>query len=72
MGITAERLGKFGLVDEIVKEPLGGAHRDPQAMADDLKAAILRHLREVEQLPEEQLLAKRYERQRAHGVFRAV
>ena len=72
MGITAERLGKLGLVDEIVKEPLGGAHRDPQVMADDLKAAILRHLREVEQLPEEQLLAKRYERQRAQGVFRAV
>ena len=72
MGITADRLGKLGLVDEIVKEPLGGAHRDPQAMADNLKAAILRHLREVEQLPEEQLLAKRYERQRAQGVFRAV
>src|SRR5512139_1954435 len=72
MGITADRLGKLGLVDEIVKEPLGGAHRDPQVMAEDLKAAILRHLREVEQLPEEQLLAKRYERQRAQGVFRAV
>src|SRR5512139_1261078 len=72
MGITAERLDKFGLVDEILKEPLGGAHRDPAMMAEDLKAAILRHLREVEQLTEEQLLAKRYERQRAQGVFRAV
>jgi len=59
-------------VDEIVKEPLGGAHRDPQMMAGNLKAAILRHLREVEQLPEEQLLAKRYERLRAQGVYRAV
>jgi len=72
MGITAERLGKLGLVDEIVKEPLGGAHREPRAMTADLKEAILRHLREVEQLPEEQLLAKRYERLRAQGVFRAV
>jgi len=72
MGITAERLDKFGLVDEIVKEPLGGAHRDPQVMAGNLKAAILRHLREVEQLPEEQLLVKRYERLRAQGVYRAV
>jgi len=41
-------------------------------MADDLKAAILRHLREVEQWPEEQLLEKRYERLRAQGVYRAV
>jgi len=72
MGITAERLDKFGLVDEIVREPLGGAHRDPQAMAEDLKAAILRHLRDVEQLPEEQLLQKRYERLRSQGVYRAV
>jgi acetyl-CoA carboxylase carboxyl transferase subunit alpha len=72
MGITAELLDKFGLVDEIVKEPLGGAHREPQVMADDLKAAILRHLREVEQLPEEQLLAKRYERLRGQGIYRAA
>ena len=72
MGITAERLDKFGLVDEIVREPLGGAHRDPQSMAEDLKAAILRHLRDVEQLPEEHLLQKRYERLRSQGVYRAV
>jgi acetyl-CoA carboxylase carboxyl transferase subunit alpha len=71
MGITAERIARFGLVDEIVKEPLGGAHRDPQAMADDLKAAILRHLREVEQWPEEQLLERRHARLRAQGVYRA-
>jgi acetyl-CoA carboxylase carboxyl transferase subunit alpha len=72
MGITAERLGKLGLVDEIVKEPLGGAHRDPQAMAESLKAAILRHLREVEQLPEEQLLERRYQRLRGQGVYRTA
>jgi acetyl-CoA carboxylase carboxyl transferase subunit alpha len=71
MGITAERIARFGLVDEIVKEPLGGAHRDPQVMADDLKAAILRHLREVEQWPEEQLLERRHARLRGQGVYRA-
>ena len=60
MGITAERLDKLGLVDEILREPLGGAHRDPQAMADSLKAALLRHLDEVAQLPEDTLLAQRY------------
>jgi acetyl-CoA carboxylase carboxyl transferase subunit alpha len=72
MGITAERLGKLGLVDEIGKEPLGGAHRDPQAMADGLKAAILRHLLEVEQWPEEQLLERRYQRLRGQGVYRTA
>jgi acetyl-CoA carboxylase carboxyl transferase subunit alpha len=71
MGITAERIARFGLVDEIVKEPLGGAHRDPQAMSDDLKSAILRHLREVEQWPEEQLLERRHARLRSQGVYRA-
>jgi acetyl-CoA carboxylase carboxyl transferase subunit alpha len=70
MGITAERIAKFGLVDEIVREPLGGAHRDPQVMADDLKGAILRHLREVEQWPEEQLLERRHARLRSQGVYR--
>jgi acetyl-CoA carboxylase carboxyl transferase subunit alpha len=72
MGITAERLDKLGLVDEILKEPLGGAHREPQVMADDLAAALIRHLREVDQWPEEQLLERRYARLRAQGVYRAV
>jgi acetyl-CoA carboxylase carboxyl transferase subunit alpha len=72
MGITAERLAKLGLVDEVVEEPLGGAHREPQAMAESLKQAILRHLREVEQWPEEQLLERRYARLRGQGIYRSV
>jgi acetyl-CoA carboxylase carboxyl transferase subunit alpha len=72
MAITAERLAKLGLVDEVVEEPLGGAHREPQAMADSLKQAILRHLREVEQWPEEQLLERRYARLRGQGIYRSV
>jgi acetyl-CoA carboxylase carboxyl transferase subunit alpha len=72
MGITAERLNKLGLVDEVLKEPLGGAHRDPQLMADTLKDALIRHLGEVSQWPEEELVARRYDRLRAQGVFRAT
>jgi acetyl-CoA carboxylase carboxyl transferase subunit alpha len=71
MGITAERLDKLGLVDEVLKEPLGGAHRDPQAMADSLKDALVRHLTQVASWPEEELLTRRYGRVRAQGVFRA-
>ena len=72
MGITAERLDRFGLVDEILREPLGGAHRDPEAMANSLKTALVRHLDEVAQLPEDTLLAQRYQRLRGQGVYRAA
>ena len=72
MGITAERLDKLGVVDEIIREPLGGAHRDPQAMADALKATLIRHLEAIEVLPEDELLARRYERLRGQGVYRAA
>jgi acetyl-CoA carboxylase carboxyl transferase subunit alpha len=69
MGITADRLSKLGLVDEVLKEPLGGAHRDPQAMADSLQEALLRHLGEVAAWPEEELVTRRYARLRAQGVY---
>ena len=72
MGITAERIDKLGVVDEIIKEPLGGAHRDPQVMADDLKAALLQHLEVVEALSDDELLARRYERLRNQGVYRTT
>jgi acetyl-CoA carboxylase carboxyl transferase subunit alpha len=72
MGITAERLDKLGLVDEVLKEPLGGAHRDPQAVADALQEALVRHLAEVANWPEEELLTRRYSRVRAQGVFHAT
>jgi acetyl-CoA carboxylase carboxyl transferase subunit alpha len=72
MGITAERLDKLGVVDEIVKEPLGGAHRDPQAMCEALKAALLQHLEVVEGLSDDELIARRYERLRNQGVYRTT
>lgn len=69
MGVSAERIAKLGVIDEVLKEPLGGAHRDPQAMADTLKDALLRHLGELQLLPLEQLLRNREQRLRGYGVF---
>ena len=69
MGMTADRLQKLGLVDEVLKEPLGGAHRDPQTTAETLKAAVLSKLAELEAMPVDDLLQRRYERLRGYGVF---
>ena len=69
MGITADRLRRLRLVDEIIREPLGGAHRDPQAMAESLKVSLARHLAEVEALPPGELLERRRARLRGFGVF---
>jgi acetyl-CoA carboxylase carboxyl transferase subunit alpha len=70
MGGTAERLKKLGLVDEVLKEPHGGAHRDPQAMAESVKQSMLKHLSELRNLPVTQLLDARQARLRAFGAFR--
>jgi acetyl-CoA carboxylase carboxyl transferase subunit alpha len=69
MGITAERLAEFNLVDEVLAEPLGGAHRDPPAMALTVKDAILRHLADLSRLDADQLVAQRSERLASFGVF---
>jgi len=69
MGITADRLAKQGLVDEVLREPLGGAHRDPQAVADDLKAALLRHLADLESRSTADMLELRRQRIRSYGEF---
>jgi acetyl-CoA carboxylase carboxyl transferase subunit alpha len=70
MGGTAERLKKLGLVDEVLKEPHGAAHRDPQAMAETLKQSIAKHLAELRNMPVTQLLDARQARLRSVGVFR--
>jgi acetyl-CoA carboxylase carboxyl transferase subunit alpha len=72
MGGTAERLKKLGLVDEVLKEPHGGAHRDPQAMAELVKQSMLKHLAELRSMPVTQLLDARQARLRNFGVFRDV
>ena len=63
------RLKELGLVDKIVREPLGGAHRKPKAMAIRLKAVLLNQLDELEALDEKTLLEQRYFRLRRHGAF---
>jgi acetyl-CoA carboxylase carboxyl transferase subunit alpha len=70
MGGTADRLKKLGLVDEVLKEPHGGAHRDPQAMAETLKQSMIKHLAELRNQPVTTLLDTRQARLRSFGVFR--
>jgi acetyl-CoA carboxylase carboxyl transferase subunit alpha len=70
MGITAQRLKTLGLVDKIISEPLGGAHRDHAAMAQNLKKALQDALKQVSGMPTEQLLATRYERLMSYGRFK--
>ncbi len=65
--LTANDLLALGLVDEIVPEPLGGAHRDPTGAATRVKLALLGHLRELVGLPVAELLSRRYEKLRAYG-----
>jgi acetyl-CoA carboxylase carboxyl transferase subunit alpha len=69
LGITAHRLKALGLVDKIVNEPVGGAHRDPKAMASNLKRALGDALRQVADLKPKELLARRHERLKGYGRF---
>jgi acetyl-CoA carboxylase carboxyl transferase subunit alpha len=69
MGLTADRLSKLGLVDEVIREPLGGAHRDPNAMAETVKAALVRSLGELENQPISKVLEARSMRLQSFGVF---
>ena len=69
MGITAGRLKQLGLIDELLEEPLGGAHRDATATAATLKEAVIRHLDDLETLSKEELLARRAEKIAGFGVF---
>jgi acetyl-CoA carboxylase carboxyl transferase subunit alpha len=69
MGLTAQRLSQLGLVDEVIEEPLGGAHRDHAAMSERLKSAIIRHLSALEKFSPDELRAKRQEKIASFGVF---
>jgi acetyl-CoA carboxylase carboxyl transferase subunit alpha len=69
LNLTADRLGKLKLVDEVVEEPLGGAHRDPAETAARLKAAIIRHLDQLSALPRDELRAQRAARIASFGEF---
>ena len=67
MGLTAPRLKELELIDEIIEEPLGGAHRDHVQMAANMKATLLRQLEDLEQLDEETLRERRYQRLMSYG-----
>ena len=69
LGITAHRLKALGLVDKIVNEPVGGAHRDPKQMAAFLKRGLSDALRQVADLSTRDLLERRYERLQSYGRF---
>ncbi|MCH7823004.1 MAG: acetyl-CoA carboxylase carboxyltransferase subunit alpha [Proteobacteria bacterium] len=70
MRITAADLIEFGLIDEVLAEPLGAAHRDPQQTADVIRNAILKTLEELDQLSAEQLLEHRARRLAGFGEFK--
>ena len=72
LGLTAPRLKALGLVDKVVREPTGGAHRNPQQMGKRLKAVLLNELDALEQLPLEELLQRRYARLRSYGAYEAA
>jgi acetyl-CoA carboxylase carboxyl transferase subunit alpha len=70
LGITASRLKTLGLVDKVIAEPLGGAHRDPDAMIQSLRKALQEALSETQKASVEALLEKRFHRLMAYGKFK--
>ncbi|MEQ1486558.1 acetyl-CoA carboxylase carboxyl transferase subunit alpha [Methyloglobulus sp.] len=69
MGITSDRIRELGLLDEVVREPLGGAHRNYALIAANLKDALIRHLTDLQQRTIDDLLAIRYQRLMGFGSF---
>ncbi len=68
MGVTAKHVKEMGLIDEVIPEPLGGAHRDIDAMAKGLKNALVRNLAELQSIPTMQLVEQRYKRIMSYGL----
>lgn len=68
MGITAERLKELGLVDTLIAEPLGGAHRHPADTAERIKASLMASLERLEAMDMDSLLERRYERLLSYGA----
>jgi acetyl-CoA carboxylase carboxyl transferase subunit alpha len=69
LGMTAQRLLELGLVDEIVGEPLGGAHRHPEQAAENLKQKLLSQLKHLQAMPVDDLVKRRYDRYMKYGHF---
>ncbi len=72
LGLTAPRLLEHKLIDKIIPEPLGGAHRDPAAMAATIKKTVLDELAALEKIDIPTLLERRYQRLRAYGAYEAA
>jgi acetyl-CoA carboxylase carboxyl transferase subunit alpha len=72
LGITAHRLKALGLIDRIINEPVGGAHRDPAMMAQFLKRALADALRQFQTIKADDLIKQRYERLLAYGKFKEI
>jgi acetyl-CoA carboxylase carboxyl transferase subunit alpha len=70
--LTGKDLARFGVIDDVIPEPLGGAHRDHREMANTLKSYLLRYLRELETLSRQELLERRYQKFRRMGVFETL
>jgi acetyl-CoA carboxylase carboxyl transferase subunit alpha len=68
MGITADRLKGLGIVDNVVPEPMGGAHNDPLAMAETLRGELVKQLAVLKKLDTDKLLERRYERLMSYGI----
>jgi acetyl-CoA carboxylase carboxyl transferase subunit alpha len=72
MGITASRLKSLGLIDKVVNEPVGGAHRDHRAMAQTVKRSLADGLRQLENLTPDELIARRMEKLMGYGRFKEL
>ncbi len=69
LGVTSERLKELKLIDDIIEEPLGGAHRDPDETAERVKARLVDQLEQLSRLPADQLIAARYQRLMSYGEY---
>jgi acetyl-CoA carboxylase carboxyl transferase subunit alpha len=70
MRITASSISEFGLTDEVLPEPLGAAHRDPNATAEVIRNAILKHLDDIDKMNTDELLATRHARLAGFGQYK--
>ena len=68
MGVTANRLHKLGIVDEVIQEPLGGAHRDIESVSESIKKSLVRQLDKLSRIDVEELLQRRYNRLMSYGL----
>jgi len=67
--ITSRDLLELGVIDEIIKEPIGGTHNNPETAANNIKSALLKHLEELKKLSSRELIADRYRKYRKMGIY---